>query len=87
MSKKLNEVQVDLVSHLLQAINSAKAAKVLPTLQKDIGMPENGFSAKMGLLSSYTGTPKIKSAVKHRKIVSKRIQNKVIEIATEGKVH
>ena len=52
MSRKIDEIKADVYSQFLQAINSAIAKKVLPTLQNSLGTQKTGFNAKMDLRSS-----------------------------------
>ena len=58
-SKKFDEIEADVNSQMLQAINWAIAGKGLPTVQNGLGMQEN---RKVGLRS-----PEVENYLRRRK--------------------
>ena len=53
MSRKFDEMRINLNSQLLNAIHYATAEKVIPELQGSIGALENGLNAELDLQSAW----------------------------------
>ena len=63
MSKKLDEINLELDYQILMAKNSAITEKVLPTFPSSLETQEHGFGAMVDL--RWTRTTKSKIFVKH----------------------
>ena len=54
MSRKLQEIKMDLNAHVLDAINLAIAEKVLPTIQNAFGIGKKSFGILLLLMQNWT---------------------------------